>query len=155
MSEHSRSELGNAIPPRAGAADSAWRALLSAARWTREAGRLDPPEALGTDPAGTVCTTAADSGAVLLVREQDGGWTHGPAVPAGAAAMLDLYLPICNARAGSTLTVGHLGQSLDGYIATDSGDSNYVTGPANILHLHRMPGTVGRRRGRRGHDLPR
>ena len=52
--------------------------------------------------------------------------------------MLDLYLPICNARADSTVTIGHLGQSLDGYIATESGDSNFVTGPANLLHLHRM-----------------
>jgi riboflavin-specific deaminase-like protein len=34
--------------------------------------------------------------------------------------------------------VGHLGQSLDGFIATGCGDSFYVTGPENIRHLHRM-----------------
>jgi riboflavin-specific deaminase-like protein len=31
-----------------------------------------------------------------------------------------------------------LGQSLDGYIATKSGDSYYVTGPDNVRHLHRL-----------------
>jgi riboflavin-specific deaminase-like protein len=36
------------------------------------------------------------------------------------------------------LVVGHLGQSLDGFIATESGDSRFVTGPDNIVHLHRM-----------------
>ena len=52
--------------------------------------------------------------------------------------LFDLYLPVCNAGAGRPLTVGHLGQSLDGYIATGTGDSDYVTGTANIVHLHRM-----------------
>ncbi|MFT3802391.1 MAG: RibD family protein [Burkholderiaceae bacterium] len=36
------------------------------------------------------------------------------------------------------MVVGHLGQSLDGYIATAAGDSCFVTGHANIRHLHRM-----------------
>jgi riboflavin-specific deaminase-like protein len=36
------------------------------------------------------------------------------------------------------LTVAHLGQSLDGFIATYSGDSRYVNGRGNLLHLHRM-----------------
>jgi riboflavin-specific deaminase-like protein len=36
------------------------------------------------------------------------------------------------------VTVAHLGQSLDGFIATRSGDSRYVTGQANLIHLHRM-----------------
>jgi riboflavin-specific deaminase-like protein len=35
-------------------------------------------------------------------------------------------------------TLGHLGQSVDGRIATESGHSHYVNGPANIDHLHRL-----------------
>jgi riboflavin-specific deaminase-like protein len=66
------------------------------------------------------------------------GWTLGPAALGQRAALLDLYLPLCAVRTGAPLTVGHLGQSLDGYIATESGDSYYVTGPANLRHLHRM-----------------
>ena len=53
-------------------------------------------------------------------------------------AMIDLYLPICSATHANPITVGHLGQSLDGFIATHSGESQYVTGEENILHLHRM-----------------
>jgi riboflavin-specific deaminase-like protein len=34
--------------------------------------------------------------------------------------------------------VGHLGQSIDGHIATEAGDSIHVTGRENIEHLHRM-----------------
>jgi riboflavin-specific deaminase-like protein len=52
--------------------------------------------------------------------------------------IFDLYLPLCRATSATPITVGHLGQSLDGFIATRSGDSYYVTGPDNVLHLHRL-----------------
>jgi riboflavin-specific deaminase-like protein len=52
--------------------------------------------------------------------------------------LIDLYLPICGATAARPMTVGHLGQSLDGFIATHAGESRFVTGEENILHLHRM-----------------
>lgn len=47
-----------------------------------------------------------------------------------------LYAPLDQYADG--WVVGHLGQSLDGKIATRSGDSRFVTGPRNIEHLHRM-----------------
>jgi riboflavin-specific deaminase-like protein len=53
-------------------------------------------------------------------------------------ALIDLYLPMCSATREHPITVGHLGKSLDGFIATYSGDSQFVTGQENILHLHRM-----------------
>jgi riboflavin-specific deaminase-like protein len=52
--------------------------------------------------------------------------------------LLNLYLPICSATSIRPMTIGHLGQSLDGFIATHSGDSQFVTGDDNIVHLHRM-----------------
>ena len=55
-----------------------------------------------------------------------------------ARPLVDLYLPICAATAMRPVTVGHLGQSLDGFIATHAGESRFVTGEENILHLHRM-----------------
>ena len=66
------------------------------------------------------------------------GWVSRLPVNDPRAALVDLYLPICSATTASPLTVGHLGQSLDGFIATPSGDSQFVTGEENILHLHRM-----------------
>jgi riboflavin-specific deaminase-like protein len=58
--------------------------------------------------------------------------------PEAARALLDLYAPLCLAPPGRSFVVGHLGQSLDGFIATASGDSYYVTGPDNVRHLHRL-----------------
>lgn len=54
------------------------------------------------------------------------------------AASIDIYLPICSATPALPIVIGHLGQSLDGFIATPSGDSQFVTGEENILHLHRI-----------------
>ncbi len=68
-----------------------------------------------------------------------GSWLLGGRRLGGEAAELaELYLPVCGPGAGEPLTVGHLGQTLDGRIATESGVSRYVTGADNILHLHRM-----------------
>jgi riboflavin-specific deaminase-like protein len=52
--------------------------------------------------------------------------------------MLELFAPLCGATAARPITLAHLGQSLDGCIATASGDSYYVTGPDNVMHLHRL-----------------
>ncbi len=65
------------------------------------------------------------------------GW-QANGMEAAAQALLDLYLPISSATAERPITIAHLGQSLDGFIATPSGDSSFVTGPENILHLHRL-----------------
>jgi riboflavin-specific deaminase-like protein len=78
----------------------------------------------------------------LLIRGAQ-GWAVAPGAGENEAALLDLYLPVLNATAEHPLTVAHLGQSLDGYIATDSGDSYYVTGPENVAHLHRMRALCG------------
>jgi riboflavin-specific deaminase-like protein len=53
-------------------------------------------------------------------------------------ALVDLYLPICSATKARPITIAHLGQSLDGFIATHAGESQWVTGPENMLHMHRL-----------------
>jgi riboflavin-specific deaminase-like protein len=96
----------------------AWRTLRAASAAAREGGSFQDPH----------------------------GWLVGrgeqlhPAVaaPAPARALFELYLPLCKARAERPFTLAHLGQSLDGCIATSSGDSYYVTGPDNVRHLHRL-----------------
>jgi len=47
----------------------------------------------------------------------------------------DLFAPLVLAQAW---TIGQLGQSLDGRIATASGHSHYVNGPEALRHLHRL-----------------
>jgi len=96
---------------------AAWRALLAAA------GAGGPQ-------------SRADSHAWLVPGAD--GWNVAPAAPAAVRALLELYAPVCAPASVRPLTVAHLGQSLDGWIATGSGDSYYVTGPDNVVHLHRL-----------------
>jgi diaminohydroxyphosphoribosylaminopyrimidine deaminase/5-amino-6-(5-phosphoribosylamino)uracil reductase len=49
--------------------------------------------------------------------------------------LLDQSPPHAN---GAPWTIGQLGQSLDGCIATHGGDANYVNGPEMLVHLHRL-----------------
>lgn len=54
--------------------------------------------------------------------------------------LLDALLPL--ARQRGRLAIAQLGQSLDGRIATESGDSWYINGPAARAHLHRLRALV-------------
>lgn len=115
----------------------AWRRVRALAALTpalHEAGLArgfdwaDGPEPLQphADPATAACWWEPALG--WQVREAD----------AATREMVDLYRPLINASAATPITVGHLGQSLDGFIATPSGDSQFVTGEENLVHLHRM-----------------
>jgi riboflavin-specific deaminase-like protein len=96
----------------------AWRLLLEAAAARR----------VGAAPRHL------DSGWLTGGGEAGGG--SGPDAPEAVRAFLDLYGPLVTGP--EPVTVAHLGQSLDGQIATASGDSYYVTGPDNVTHLHRL-----------------
>lgn len=54
---------------------------------------------------------------------------------------LDLYSPLAR-RDVPALTVGQIGQSIDGRIANASGDVGIVSGPDGFEHLHRMRALV-------------
>ena len=66
----------------------------------------------------------------------DGNVTVDDSLSSDVAELFQLYLPLCEPQ--RPFMVGHLGQSLDGRIATESGASHYVTGPVDIRHNHRM-----------------
>jgi riboflavin-specific deaminase-like protein len=73
-----------------------------------------------------------------IVWQPGVGWRSRLPPEDTSCALLDLYLPICSATKARPIAVGHLGQSLDGFIAMPTGESQFVTGHQNILHLHRM-----------------
>src|SRR5690349_4359225 len=75
--------------------------------------------------------------ALIARRRGDEAPWPAPASPE-AATLLDLYGPLCQVPRGRPFAVAHLGQSLDGRIATSSGASRWVTGEADLLHTHRM-----------------
>lgn len=79
-----------------------------------------------TNPDAVIAWDPAD-GWHVLVSEADPRF-----------GLMDLWRPICSATPSRPVAVGHLGQSIDGFIATPSGDSQFVTGQQNIVHLHRL-----------------
>ena len=54
----------------------------------------------------------------------------------------DLFGPLRCGTIDDLMVVGQLGQSLDGRIATESGHSKYINGPAGLDHLHRLRALV-------------
>jgi riboflavin-specific deaminase-like protein len=57
--------------------------------------------------------------------------------PAAAKAAWDLYAPLVSERGGQSYLFAQVGQSLDGRVATPSGDARDVSGPDGLCHLHR------------------
>lgn len=89
-------------------------------------------------PPSTLRVGAADAPVVEVAA--DGGWSTRAQTTPAARDLLDALLPV--AVAGPAFVIAQIGQSLDGRIATESGHSHYVTGPASRVHLHRLRALV-------------
>ncbi|MSP67970.1 MAG: RibD family protein [Alphaproteobacteria bacterium] len=77
----------------------------------------------------------------LLVRKAlpRAGAPSAPPFGPEAAKLIELYAPyLAPPPANRPAVFGHLGQSLDGRIATLSGESRWITGAADLDHTHRM-----------------
>ncbi|ETX28926.1 RibD family protein [Roseivivax isoporae] len=77
---------------------------------------------------------------ILNVRSARACHCCGSWSPAERAA-LDLYGPMARRDLGP-VTIGQIGQSLDGRIATVTGDARDVSGAGGLAHLHRMRALV-------------
>lgn len=96
-----------------------------------------------TDPTAVpdARLSGGDAAWALLQRRAAGDRAAGDTAwhcEAAAAWMLDLYGPFVADCPARPLVFAHLGQSLDGRIATDAGESTYITCPDNLDHMHRM-----------------
>src|SRR5262249_56603389 len=89
------------------------------------------------DGGTLVGVSESDDGGVLEWRPGD-GWSCLLPHTDERRALVELYLPICNATVTQSVTVGHLGESLDGFIATHASESKWVTGPEDVMHMNRM-----------------
>ncbi len=76
---------------------------------------------------------------VSLQVYPSGAWDTPARLTEEARQVLDLFLPL---QLQADLVIAQAGQSLDGRIATVSGHSHYVTGPRDILRLHRLRALV-------------
>ncbi len=120
------------------ATDTAWELVLAARRAADDLGAAGVAAAFASQPDAEWRQVDLHSPEGALLWRPGEGWQAQLPPGDARAALLDLYLPIASATSDRPIVVGHLGQSLDGFIATHSGDSQFVTGPENILHLHRM-----------------
>jgi len=92
---------------------------------------------LGLGAGGLLEEVGLGCGLVDVDPERESGLAAGVRLPASVAAMFELYLPLCLPPSGAAV-FAHVGQSLDGQIATQSGASRYVSGAANLRHMHRL-----------------
>lgn len=69
-----------------------------------------------------------------------GNFTQSFRNPAQAmpAPWAELFEPLRTGTVDSLVVIAQIGQSLDGRIATPSGHSKYINGPAGLAHLHRL-----------------
>jgi len=129
-----------AVPGRDPDADAAagWDLVQAAARASEELAGADTDSIFTLDGDGQLRAVPAGDPRALVAWRPDAGWEALLPIGDPRRAFVDLYLPICSATTARPITVGHLGQSLDGFIATHAGESHWVTGEQNILHMHRL-----------------
>lgn len=116
---------------------SLWSVLMQLRQRRREGKLRDDTEGFSLSADGDLHQTAlADPTAVVSWS----GATLAAAAgqPPAAHDFASLYAPLFYADRDRSLVIAHLGQSIDANIATETGDSCFVTGQANIIHLHRM-----------------
>jgi diaminohydroxyphosphoribosylaminopyrimidine deaminase / 5-amino-6-(5-phosphoribosylamino)uracil reductase len=118
--------------------DSAWALVMAAARAAGRAADSPQPAIFGLTDAGQLHRVMSGDPGALLAWRADAVWETLLPADDPRGPFVDLYLPICSATRARPVTVGHVGQSLDGFIATLAGESHWITGGQNILHMHRL-----------------
>ena len=80
-------------------------------------------------------------------QRTDDSWTQfaqsfRSAQQAPASRWAPVFEPLRTGSVDDLVIVAQIGQSLDGRIATSSGHSKYINGPAGLAHLHRLRSLV-------------
>jgi diaminohydroxyphosphoribosylaminopyrimidine deaminase/5-amino-6-(5-phosphoribosylamino)uracil reductase len=126
------------VQQRGAVADSAWSILRAASALAERLEQGHSPAAYGQDDLLGLRPLPVNHPDALLAWTPGAGWASRLPPDDERSELLNLYLPVCSATSVRPMTIGHLGQSLDGFIATPSGDSQFVTGHDNLVHVHRM-----------------
>ena len=118
---------------------SAWALLLALARRASEGRPVTGDVGLKLGE-GSVLQEGGARPWIIARPETTRGWSwpQGEVGPPKLEMLFDLYMPLCVGAGAAELAIAHLGQSLDGRIATISGKSQFITGQENLLHAHRL-----------------
>ncbi len=117
---------------------TAWQLVVAAAAEATRLSERTQSAGFGLNQDGELHSVPPNDPSALLIWQPGRGWEVMIPPDDPRRPMIDLYLPICSATAARPMTVGHLGQSLDGFIATHAGESRWVTGEENMRHMHRL-----------------
>lgn len=84
-----------------------------------------------------------DLATVFRIEEFHATLVHTRGLPPETDDFLTVYLPYCflplrARKLGRAVAISHFAQSLDGRIATRSGDSKWIGNQENLVHAHRM-----------------
>jgi diaminohydroxyphosphoribosylaminopyrimidine deaminase / 5-amino-6-(5-phosphoribosylamino)uracil reductase len=116
----------------------AWSLLRALARRASAGEAVRERTGVSCDAHGRVEELALESAQLVLDPKNEPSFYSSQRLTASVRQLLELYLPLCIGESSERLVLGHVGQSLDGQIATLAGASRYVTGPENIAHMHRL-----------------
>lgn len=116
----------------------AWSLLRGLADLARAGEAVQAACGLAVDAAGALRVVEPGHGSLDLLPGRAPGYRSAATLPRSVEFLLDVYLPLCCGAGSEDLVVGHVGQSLDGKIATSTGASCYVTGQEDLVHMHRL-----------------
>jgi diaminohydroxyphosphoribosylaminopyrimidine deaminase/5-amino-6-(5-phosphoribosylamino)uracil reductase len=116
----------------------AWGLIRALGRRARAGLALEERAGFDWDGAGHLEEVALERAQLVLEPAADPCFQTPLRLTPSVRQLFELYLPLCVGARANQLVIGHVGQSLDGQIATADGASRYVTGPENLVHMHRL-----------------
>jgi diaminohydroxyphosphoribosylaminopyrimidine deaminase / 5-amino-6-(5-phosphoribosylamino)uracil reductase len=116
----------------------AWLAVREVAKRARARGLLNDRIGFAWDVSGRMREAPLEQAQLWIDPQVEPHFGARVGLAPEVASLLSLYLPLCLAARSAELVILHLGQSLDGQIATASGESRYVTSSENLTHVHRL-----------------
>jgi diaminohydroxyphosphoribosylaminopyrimidine deaminase / 5-amino-6-(5-phosphoribosylamino)uracil reductase len=116
----------------------AWSLLRALARRASAGKAIRQRSGVSCDALGRLEEHPIERAELVLEPDCEPSFHSSQRLSASVRQLLELYLPLCIGEGCERLVLGHVGQSLDGQIATSAGASRYVTGPENIAHMHRL-----------------
>jgi len=120
----------------------AWGLIRELARRARAGSPVGARAGFVVDTAGRVEEAPVERAQLVVEPGAEPCFHSAVRLAPEVKQLLELYLPLCLGVHAQDLVIGHVGQSLDGQIATAGGASRYVTGPENIVHMHRLRSLV-------------
>ncbi|MES1173599.1 MAG: RibD family protein [Myxococcales bacterium] len=116
----------------------AWEVICALAERARAGAAVSVRTGVAWAAPGQLTEVAIERAELVLDPEEEPCFQSALRLAPSVRQLLELYLPLCVGARANALVLGHVGQSLDGQIATAGGASRYVTGPENIVHMHRL-----------------